>query len=167
MISKCYFSGFSEAYFHFKQWMHEMKVGLAKSEKQSFKITTNPAPRGVPVWRLENRTLEKYGSNYRVDRAPRPEINLSSCGSGRWHTIFTTKRRFSYCMVPFSRVMPFVGTNYAKKNQKRRFVFGGRRRYRPSPGTITNLHVYYVLFYTDFSAKFWVNFVPQAPHLTN
>ena len=37
-----------------------------------------------------------------------------------------------------------------------------RKLYRSSLGTITNLHVYYVLFYTDFSARFWVNLVPQA-----
>ena len=33
VISEAYFSGFSEAYFYFMQYMHEMKVGLAKPEK--------------------------------------------------------------------------------------------------------------------------------------
>ena len=33
VVSEAYFSGFSEAYFYFMQYMHEMKVGLAKPEK--------------------------------------------------------------------------------------------------------------------------------------
>ncbi len=50
--------GFSEAYFHFMRSLHEIKASLAKTRKVPFKITQNPAPRGVPVWRLENRALQ-------------------------------------------------------------------------------------------------------------